>query len=31
LLYPNERHMPRSERDRTDTERRILEFFQRSL
>ena len=31
LLYPNERHMPRSERDRTDTERRILEFFERSL
>ncbi len=31
LLYPNERHMPRSERDRTDTERRILEFFQRNL
>jgi dipeptidyl-peptidase-4 len=31
LLYPNERHMPRSEKDRTDTERRILEFFQRNL
>ncbi len=31
LLYPNERHMPRSERDRTDTERRILEFFERNL
>jgi dipeptidyl-peptidase-4 len=31
LLYPNERHMPRSEKDRIDTERRILEFFQRNL
>lgn len=31
LLYPNERHMPRSERDRTDMERRILEFFERHL
>ena len=31
LLYPNERHMSRSERDRTDMERRILEFFQRNL
>ena len=31
LLYPNERHTPRSERDRTDMERRVLEFFQRSL
>jgi dipeptidyl-peptidase 4 len=31
LLYPNERHMPRSERDRADMERRLLEFFQRSL
>jgi dipeptidyl-peptidase-4 len=31
LLYPNERHMPRSEHDRIDMERRILEFFQRSL
>jgi dipeptidyl-peptidase-4 len=31
LLYPNERHMPRSEHDRVDMERRILEFFQRSL
>jgi dipeptidyl-peptidase-4 len=31
LLYPNERHMPRSERDRADMERRILEFFQRNL
>ena len=31
LLYPNERHMPRSERDRVDMERRILEFFQRNL
>jgi dipeptidyl-peptidase-4 len=31
LLYPNERHMPRSERDRLDMERRVLEFFQRNL
>ncbi|HEV2013308.1 MAG TPA: DPP IV N-terminal domain-containing protein [Candidatus Dormibacteraeota bacterium] len=31
LFYPNERHMPRSERDRVDMERRILEFFQRNL
>jgi dipeptidyl-peptidase-4 len=31
LLYPNERHMPRSETDRADMERRILEFFQRNL
>jgi dipeptidyl-peptidase 4 len=31
LIYPNERHMPRSERDRADLERRLLEFFQRNL
>jgi dipeptidyl-peptidase-4 len=31
LLYPNERHGPRSERDRADMERRILEFFQKNL
>ena len=31
LFYPNERHMPRLERDRVDMERRILEFFQRNL
>ncbi len=31
LLYPNERHMPRSERDRTDMERRILDYFERNL
>jgi dipeptidyl-peptidase 4 len=31
LFYPNERHMPRSERDRVDLERRLLEFFQRNL
>ncbi len=31
LLYPNERHMPRSEHDLVDMERRILEFFQRNL
>ena len=31
LIYPNERHMPRSEKDRADMERRILEFFQKNL
>ena len=31
LIYPNERHMPRSEKDRVDLERRLLEFFQRNL
>jgi len=31
LLYPNERHTPRSERDRADMERRLLDFFQRNL
>jgi len=31
LIYPNERHTPRSERDRADMERRLLEFFQRNL
>ena len=31
LLYPNERHMPRSERDRTDMERRVLDYFERHL
>lgn len=31
LIYPNERHMPRSERDRADMERRILEFFEKNL
>ena len=31
LIYPNERHMSRSERDRVDMERRLLEFFQRHL
>ncbi len=31
LIYPNERHSPRSERDRSDMERRILEFFQKNL
>jgi dipeptidyl-peptidase-4 len=31
LFYPNERHMPRSERDRVAMERRLLEFFQRNL
>jgi dipeptidyl-peptidase 4 len=31
LIYPNERHMPRSERDRADMERRLLAFFLRHL
>jgi dipeptidyl-peptidase 4 len=31
LIYPNERHMPRSEKDRADMERRLLEFFQKNL
>jgi len=31
LLYPNERHMPRSEKDRADMERRVLEYFERHL
>ncbi len=31
LLYPNERHMPRSEKDRTAMELSILDFFQRHL
>jgi dipeptidyl-peptidase-4 len=31
LIYPNERHMPRSEKDRVDMERRLLDFFQRNL
>ena len=31
LLYPNDRHSPRSERDRADMERRILEFFEKNL
>jgi dipeptidyl-peptidase-4 len=31
LIYPNERHMPRSEKDRADMERRLLAFFQRAL
>jgi len=31
LLYPNERHTPRSERDRVAMEARILEYFQRHL
>ncbi len=31
LIYPNERHMPRSDKDRVDMERRLLEFFQRNL
>ena len=31
LIYPNERHMPRSEKDRADMERRLLAFFERTL
>lgn len=31
LLYPNERHLPRSEADRASMERRILEFFRTAL
>lgn len=31
LIYPNERHLPRSERDRADMERRVLDFFERHL
>jgi dipeptidyl-peptidase-4 len=31
LLYPNERHMPRSEKDRVAMESRILEYFEKNL
>jgi dipeptidyl-peptidase-4 len=31
LLYPSERHMPRSEKDRVAMETRILEYFERHL
>ena len=31
LLYPNERHMPRSEKDRVAMESRILEYFENNL
>jgi dipeptidyl-peptidase-4 len=31
LLFPNERHMPRAERDRVYMERRIADFFERAL
>ena len=31
LLYPNERHGPRSEKDRVAMERRILEYFKTHL
>ncbi|HET9848604.1 MAG TPA: DPP IV N-terminal domain-containing protein [Candidatus Dormibacteraeota bacterium] len=31
LIYPNERHGPRSERDRADMERIILDFFKKNL
>ncbi|TFG95990.1 MAG: S9 family peptidase, partial [Myxococcales bacterium] len=31
LLFPNERHMPRAEKDRVYMEQRIAEFFDRAL
>jgi dipeptidyl-peptidase-4 len=31
LLYPNERHTPRSEKDRVAMETRILEYFRVNL
>lgn len=31
LLYPSERHMPRSEKDRRNMEERIVEFFKANL
>jgi dipeptidyl-peptidase-4 len=31
LLYPNERHVPRSEKDRVAMERQILEYFRANL
>jgi dipeptidyl-peptidase-4 len=31
LIYPNERHMPRSERDRAAMEQQVLDYFQRHL
>lgn len=31
LIYPNERHMPRSEKDRVQMETRVVEYFQRHL
>ncbi len=31
LLYPNERHTPRSEKDRVAMEIRILHYFQANL
>ena len=31
LIYPNERHMPRSERDREAMETRILAYFESLL
>jgi dipeptidyl-peptidase-4 len=31
LIYPNERHMPRSERDRAVMEQQIVEYFERHL
>jgi len=31
LLYPEERHMPRSEKDRRNMEERIVEFFKANL
>jgi dipeptidyl-peptidase-4 len=31
LIYPNERHMPRSEKDRTAMEGQVLAYFRRAL
>ena len=31
LLYPGERHLPRSEADRTSMERRIVDFLRGAL
>jgi dipeptidyl-peptidase-4 len=31
LLYPNERHLPRSQKDRVAMERQILQYFQQYL
>ena len=31
LIYPNERHMPRSEKDRVQMETRIVEYFRTHL
>jgi len=31
LLYPNERHTPRLEKDRVAMEKRILDYFRANL